>query len=522
MDFTWEAALAELEARRSVARELGGAERVARKHANGTQTVRERIAQITDRFHEVGELAAFDNFDGAGQLMGQLPSSYVCGLGEVDGRPVAIGGEDFTVRAGAPSLYLDRVKGGLGGFVEDMAHEYRIPLIMFQEGIGGDVATQDAKGHAYLVSSINWAHSLRLLSEVPVLAAVMGAAAGGSAGRAVVSHFSVITKGSVMFAGGPPVVRRALGIEIDKEDLGGAELHTSVSGAIDNLAEDEDDAIAQLKAVLSYLPQNAWELAPRGERTDPVDRRDDELLKIVPENRRRPYKMRRVVEIIADEGSFFEVGGLWGRTVITGFARVDGISVGFVANNPMHLAGALDGPGAQKQTRFVDVCSTFNIPLVYLVDVPGFMVGPDAELGNVVRLGMRAIQATIEAGVPAVTVHVRKAFGLAVSATAASDGLMLRLAWPSAEWGDMPVEGGVEAGYRREIEAAPDPDAYRREIQARLLELANPWKTAEAFGIEQMIDPRETREIIAAHLNAAIHRMRTSADPDRRRWTMRP
>jgi acetyl-CoA carboxylase carboxyltransferase component len=522
MSFTWESALLELERRRAVAHELGGPERVRRKHAQGALTVRERIARTASRFHEVGELAAYTDVDATGREVGTLPASYVCGLAEVDGRAVALGGEDFTVRAGAPQMYLDRMKGGLGGFVEDLAHEYRLPLMLFMEGIGGDVASQDARGHSYLVSSISFRRSYQLMSEVPVLAAVLGAAAGGAAGRAVLSHFSVISKGSVLFAGGPPVVRRALGRDIDKHELGGAEMHTKVSGAIDNLAEDEDDAIDQLRRVLSYLPQNVWELPPRGDRSDPVDRRGDELLDIVGENRRRPYKMRDVVGVIVDRDSFFEVGALWGRSVITGYARVDGIPVGVVANNPLHLAGALDGPGAEKQARFVDICSTFHLPLLFLVDVPGFMVGPDAERGNVVRLGMRAIQATIDAEVPIITVHVRKAYGMAVSATSNPDALGLRIAWPSAEWGDMPVEGGVEAGYRREIEAAADPEAFRRAAEARLLALADPWKTAEAFGIESMIDPRETREVAAAFLNASLGALRSRLGPQQRGWSMRP
>jgi acetyl-CoA carboxylase carboxyltransferase component len=522
VSFTWESALAELERRRAAARQLGGPERIERRHEQGRLTIRERIARAASRFHEVGELAAYTDLDATGQAVGTLPSSYVCGLAEVAGRPVALGGEDFTVRAGAPQMYLDRMKGGLGGFIEDLAHEYRIPLMMFSEGIGGDVAAQDDRGHSYLVSSISFQRSYQLLSEVPVLAAVLGAAAGGAAGRAVLSHFSVMSKDSVLFAGGPPVVRRALGKDIDKHELGGADMHTKVSGAIDNLAEDEDDAIEQMLQVLSYLPQNVWEMPPRGDRSDPADRRGDELLEIVGENRRRAYKMRRVIEVIVDRGSFFEVGARWGRTIITGYARIDGIPVGVVANDPMQLAGALDGPGAQKQTRFVDICSTFHLPILYLVDVPGFMVGPDAERANVVRLGMRAIQATIGAEVPIITVQVRKAYGMAVSATSNPDALGLRIAWPSAEWGDMPVEGGVEAGYRRQIENAEDPDAFRHAAEERLRAMADPWKTAEAFGIESMIDPRETREVAAAFLNASLGALSTRLGPSRRQWSMTP
>jgi methylmalonyl-CoA decarboxylase subunit alpha len=522
-DFSWPRALEELRRREADALGHPPAETVARRADKGLLSIRERIDKIATSFQEVGRLARFTERDADGNVIEDMPSGYVCGLGQVDGRPVAIGGEDFTVRAGAPaSTYLDRAKGGMGGFVEDLAHEYRIPLVNFMEGVGGDVGALDSKGHAYLVSSMSWQRSYDLLGSVPVLTAVLGAAAGGTAGRAVLSHFSVISKGSVLFAGGPPVVRRSLGQDVDKAELGGAEMHTSVSGAIDNLAEDEDDAIAQMRRVLSYLPQNVWEMPPRGPREDPPERRGERIVEILGENRRRPYKMRAIVEEIVDRDSFFEIGPRWGRSLITGLARLDGIPCGILANDPMHRAGAMDGAAADKQVRFVDFCSTFHLPLIYLVDVPGFMVGVEAERGGVVRKGMRAIQAVAGAEVPLITIHVRKAFGMAVNATSNPDALGLRLAWPSAEWGDMPVEGGVEAGFRRAIEAADDPEAFRREAEARLFAASDPWKTAEAFGVEATIDPAATRSIVAAFLNAALGGMATRLGPPRRTWTMRP
>jgi acetyl-CoA carboxylase carboxyltransferase component len=521
--FSWVRAVEELQRRALAARTLGGAERIERRRSQGFGTVRERLEMLTDRFEEVGELARFVERDHDGKQVEDLPSSYVCGLGEIDGRAVAVGGDDFTVRGGVPQGgYLDRRKGGMGGFVEDLAHEYRIPLVLCMDGIGGDVGAIDDKGHAYLVSSMSWRRIYEVMSEVPVVTGVLGAAAGGTGGRAVVAHFSVISKGSVLFAGGPPVVKRSLGIDVDKHELGGAEMHTSVSGSIDNLAEDEADAIAQMRRFLSYMPQNVWELPPRGPRDDPPDRRDEVLLEIVPENRRRPYAMRKIIHSVVDRDSFFEIGPRWGRAVITGLARMDGIPCGIVASDPKVLAGALDGAAADKQVRFFDVCSTFHLPIVYFVDVPGFMVGPDAERGNVLRKGMRAIQALVEVDVPVITVHVRKAFGMAVSATSDPDALGLRIAWPSAEWGDMPIEGGVDAAFRREIAAAEDPAAFRREAEARLFAAADPWKTVEAFGIESMIDPRETRPILCSFLNASLNRLTTHLGPPTKQWTMRP
>lgn len=521
-EFSWESALADLQRRRASARELGGRRRIDRQHDQGRRTIRERIERSTSSFHEVGEFAVFEERSATGEVIGKLPSSYVCGLAQFAGRTVALGGEDFTVRAGAPQSYLDRLKGGFGGFVEDLAHEYRIPLILYMEGIGGDVAAQADKGHTYLASSMSLQRSFELLSEVPVLTMVSGAAAGATAGRTVLSHFSVMTKDSVFFAGGPPLVKRALGRDLTKEELGGAEIHTRISGAIDNLAEDEDDAIAQLQTVLSYLPQNVWELPPRGDRSDPVDRRAEELLKIIPENPRRPYKVQAMVEAVVDKGSLFTVGSGWGRSILTGYARMDGIPVGVVASNPMHLGGALDAAAAEKQIRFVDICSTFHLPIVYFVDVPGFMVGPNAEQGNVIRWGMRAIQSMLEAEVPVVTIHVRKAYGMAVSATANPDSLCLRLAWPSAEWGDLPVEGGVAAAFAREIAAADDPEEHRRTIEDRMYAIADPWSTVEAFGVENMIDPRETREIVSAFINASMGLLETKRGPQGRQWSIRP
>ncbi|MEU6646152.1 carboxyl transferase domain-containing protein [Saccharomonospora sp. NPDC046836] len=522
MTFTWRQALAELDRRRAAAQSLGGERRVQRAHDQGRLTIRERIEHATSEFHEIGEFAVFHERNGAGESIGTLPSSYVAGLATVDGRHVAVGGEDFTVRGGAPQNYLERFKGGMGGFVEDLAHEYRIPLMLFMEGIGGDVAAQVTKGHAYLVSSMSWQRSYQLLGEVPVTTMISGAAVGGTAGRSVLSHFSVMTQDSVMFAGGPPLVKRALGIDVDKHELGGAQVHTGLTGAIDNIAENDEDAIAQMRRFLSYMPQNVWELPPRGDRSDPTDRRGEELLDIIPENRRRPYPVQKMIETIVDRDSYFAIGADWGRSLSTGLARIDGIPIGVVANNPRFLGGALDGAAAEKQVRFVDMCSTFHLPIVYFVDVPGFMVGPDAERANVVRWGMRAIQSMIEAEVPVITVHVRKAFGMAVSATSNPDRLGLRLAWPSGEWGDLPVEGGVEAGFRREIEAADDPEAFRRLVEERMRATVDPWKTAEAFGVEQMIDPRDTRSVVAAHLNASLHALATTLGPQSRQWRIRP
>ena len=513
--FTWEAARQELRYRRERALQHGGPTAVERQRKGGRRTTRERLDELADEgsFVEIGTLAIDRRYDSQGKELEPTSAAYVMGLAEVDGRPVAIGGEDFTVSAGH-TIGLDRKKGGMGGFVEDLAHEYRIPLLISVEGVGGGVGMQQTTGHAPIVSSASFGRCYELLGEVPVLAAGLGACAGGSAGRLVISHFSVMTRDTAcVFAGGPPVVERALGHRINKFDLGGAHIHTQVSGSIDNAAVDESDALNQLKRVLSYLPQNVWEMPPYIPTDDPPDRHDELLLEIIPEDRRRAYDSHDVIEVMVDRGSFFEIGPDWGRSLITGLCRFGGYPVGVMASNPIHIGGALDAQAAQKQTRFVELCDTFHIPLVYLVDVPGFMIGEAAEREGTLRKGMRALQAMMEATVPMVTVHMRKAFGMACNATANPDRLLLRLGWPTGEFGDMPVEGGVAAAFRREIDAAEDPDAFRAEIEARLLEDSSPWKTAEAFGLEEMIDPTETREYIYRFIKAAQGSIRTNLGP---------
>jgi acetyl-CoA carboxylase carboxyltransferase component len=519
---SWDESLSELRERRERAQEHGGPERVARQHATGRLTVRERLALLTDSFREVGTLATSDVRDSAGEIVGQTPSSYVCGLGVIDGRKVAAGGEDYTVNRGMPTMHLDRLKGGMGGFVEDLAHEYRIPLALMIEGVGGDVSSQDAHGHAYLPSMFSFTRCFELLGEVPVLAAVLGPTAGVTAARAAITHFSVMTKQACLFAGGPPMVRRAMGHDITKEELGGWQVHARGSGLVDNLAADDEDAIRQVRTVLSYLPQNVWELPPATVSDDPADRSCDAILELMPESRRRAYDMRRILAEVVDRGSFFEIGGGWGQSLAVGLGRIAGQVVGVIGNNPKYLGGALSAAAADKQVRFMDLCSTFHIPIAYFVDVPGFMIGPQAEREATLRHGARAMAALFMTDSPVVTIHVRKAFGMAVNATSNPDRLGLRLAWPSIEIGDMPIEGGVEAAYGREIAAAEDPDAFRASVEARMLAEADTWKSMEAFAVEELIDPRETRAVLADFFSAARTRLATTLGPPARRWMPSP
>jgi methylmalonyl-CoA decarboxylase subunit alpha len=354
----WQDALDELAQRRAFSQALGGAAAVAKHHEQGRLTIRERIDGLVDAgsFQEVGRLTGQGRYD-HGRLVSVTPAPYVMGLAQIDGRPVAVGGEDFTVRGGT-SWSGDRKKGGQGGFVEDLAHQYRIPLVNLIDGAGGSVTSIQRRGHSVFPGVHGFERSVQLLGEVPVVCAVLGTAAGGPAGRAILSHWSVMVKGtSQVFAAGPPVVERSLGQKITKEELGGPALAVDIAGTIDNVAESEAECFALIRRYLGYMPRNVWELPPLGSRADPVDRCDDELRGIVPENRRKPYDMRKVIRLIADAESVFEIQPAFGKAVITALARMNGTVVGFVANNPMIYGGAMDVKAARKQTHFMELAT---------------------------------------------------------------------------------------------------------------------------------------------------------------------
>src|ERR1043166_1034218 len=435
---------------------------------------------------------------------------YVMGLAAIDGRPVAIGGEDFTVRGGTGIGDLRR-KGGQGGFVEDLAYEYRIPLVNLIDGVGGSASSQKRRGYSVFPGVHGFERAVDLMARVPVVSAIVGTAAGGPAGRAIMSHFTVMVKGtSQIFAAGPPVVERSLGEKIDKEALGGAHVAVDIAGTIDNAYASEEEAIASIRRFLSYMPQNVWELPPALPCTDPDDRRDDRLLSIVPRSRRQPYDMRKVIDMVVDRGSMFEIQRSFGRSVITCLARMAGFTVGIIANNPMVFGGAQDVKAARKQTHFIEMCDCFHIPIIYLVDVPGFMVGSKAEADATLREGMRCVYVSLQATVPMYTVVIRKCYGMAGMGTTDKNGLDFKIAWPSAEWGSLPVEGGAAAAFKREIAQAPDPAARLAEIEAELHRFTSPLLTAQAFAVEDVIDPRDTRPYLCRFIRAAQCQLKSS------------
>jgi acetyl-CoA carboxylase carboxyltransferase component len=513
---TWRAEIEEIRRRRELAEACGGAEAVAKHHASGKLTVRERIEALLDKttFREVGKLAGRASYDKAGDLIGFEPAPYVMGIGKIDGRPVAVGGEDYTIRAGT-GFGSDRRKGGQGGFIEDLAYEYRIPLVNLIDGTGGTVDTAKRKGYTVVpgYGQDGCERSADLLGVVPVVSAVMGTTAGGPSMRAILSHWSIMVKGTgQIFAAGPPVVERAFGQKLTKDELGGTQIAVDTAGTIDNVAEDESDCLRQVRRFLSYMPQNVWELPPEVHSDDPANRCEDKLADIVPRSGRQAYNMKHLVEMIVDRGSLFEIQPTFGRALITALARLEGRVVGIIANNPM-FGGIMDHKAARKQTHFAELCDMFNIPIVFFADIPGLMVGVESESQAILREGVRARFLGFQLSVPVFTVIVRKCYGVAGGGVIDRGGLNFKIAWPSGNWGSLPVEGGVKAAYRRDIESAANPEQREREIEEELRQLASPFRTAEAFAIEDLIDPRETRPYLCQFMEALQPRLRTQLGP---------
>lgn len=500
----WEESLEELKRRRDWALAQGGEASIARQHGEGRLTVRERIEALVDpgSFHEIGMLAGRGDYAGP-DVTHVTPAPYVGGLATIDGRDVAVGGEDFTVRGGS-SAGLARRKGGQGGFIEDVAFEYDIPLINLSHGAGGTVTSLLRGGYAPLPGKDGFERAVALMGRVPVVAAVLGPSAGGPAGRAVLAHWSVMaeTTASLMIAG-PKLVKRALGEAVSRDQLGAATTAVDTGGTIHDRVADEVAVLDAVRRFLAYLPQNVWELPPLGPREDPVDRPLEMLRNVIPENRRKPYRMRSIVEAVFDRHSLFEVRSTYGKAVHCYLARLDGAPVGVIANNPMINGGALDASAAIKYTHFVDFCDTFHLPIVFLVDSPGFMVGSRAEGSGALRLGVQCMTAILQATVPTFTVIIRKCYGLGGGLSQNKRGLDFKIAWPSAEWGSLPREGGVSVAFGEEIENAPDPAAREREIEDEFAVIASPFRTAEAFAVEDIIDPAETRAYLARYIRLA-------------------
>jgi propionyl-CoA carboxylase beta chain len=499
---SWKREIEELRAREALAEEMGGAERVVRQKEAGKLTVRERIAALLDResFHEIGKIAGEASYGEDNTLAAFRASNFVIGRGRVEGRPVVVQGDDFTVRGGAADAAIWQKMM----MAEQLAHEYRMPLIRLVDGTGGggSVKMLEKDPRTYIPQTPGWEWVVANLATVPVVALALGPCAGLGAGRVASSHYSVMVKGlSQVFVAGPPVAR-AIGEEVDKEGLGGFEIQAR-NGVVDDAAETEAEALAMARRFLSYLPGSIDEAPPHHPCFDPPDRREDVLLDIVPRDRRVPYKMRRILEACLDAGSVFEIGRLWERSLITALARIDGAPVAVLAGDPMFLGGAWTADACRKLIRFVDMAQTFHLPVVHFVDCPGFAVGVKHEKAGVVRLGVEAMAAVYQARVPWCSIVVRQAYGLAGSAMMNPSRVKYRYCWPSGDWGSLPMDGGVEAAFKRELEAHPDPAVRLAEIKAWVESLRSPFRTAEAFYAEEIIDPRDTRPLLVDWMRLA-------------------
>lgn len=489
---SWENEVRELERRRHLAKQQGGAEGIARQHAKGRLTIRERIDGLLDpgSFQEQGKATAVPDYDDNDELRGYVPANYVVGFGKIDERRVVVGGEDFTLKGGSPNA------AGLrkSVYAEHLAARYQVPLVRMLEGGGGSVRGSSRRGGTVgepVYSAPRFKIIADAMGQVPIVSGAMGAVAGFPAGRLVASHFSVMTRYTAqILIGGPALVERALGVRMSKDELGGVAVHAT-SGVVDNIAEDEHDAFRQIRRYLSYLPSNVWQRAPRISCDDLVDRMEPELLDIVPRDSNAPFDMRRIIEMVMDEGSVFEIARSYGPSQIAALARLDGQPVGVLGNDCNYYAGAMTAEAAQKYRRFVEMCDTFHLPIVNFVDQPGFMIGPEAERSGTIRYGMAAVAAAVQATVPWASVQVHKGFGVATAAHYGENAYVL--AWPSVEGGALPLEGGVAVAFHREIAAAEDPEKKRREIEDRLRQARSPFPRAESFSVNEMIDPRETR-----------------------------
>lgn len=514
---SWQPELDDLEERRRLARQMGGPEKVARHKEQGKLTVRERIDALLDAgsFRELGSIAGSAQYDASGALKGLVPANSVTGHGMIDGRPVAVTGDDFTVRGGAND-------GGLFNklmIAERMALERAMPLVRLVDGTGGggSVKTIETMGRTYIPAVPGWEVAVANLARVPVVGLALGSVAGLGAARVAASHYSMMVKGtSQLFTAGPPVVAR-IGQKLDKEQLGGSHIHTR-NGVVDDEVASETEAFSRTRRFLSYLPRSVDSLAARLPSADDPLRSDAALLSVIPRDPRKVYKVRPILEVVLDQGSFFEMGRFWGRSTVTGFARLDGVAVAVIASDPMHYGGAWTAKSSEKLTRFVDLAETFHLPVVHFVDIPGFQIGLEAEQAATLRYGVRAMSALYQATVPWCSIIMRRAFGVAGASHQATGRFNTRFAWPSAEWGSLPIAGGLEAAYRAELDAAPDRDAKLAEIASRLAAFTSPLRTAESFLIEEIIDPRETRQRLCEFANLVWPILR----PGARAFGMRP
>lgn len=491
----------ELHERRARIKLGGGPEKIAEQHAKGKLTARERLDLLFDEgtFTEIG-IHGRPHFSQRAMEGKDAPADgVICGFGKIDGRLACCAAYDFTVMAGSMGmtgeLKVQRLR--------KMALEKRIPMIWLLDSAGARI--QEAAGSLFAGSGDLFREEVIMSGVIPQIAALMGPCAAGTAYIPGLADFvpMVSGRGSMALAG-PHLVRAVTGEDVTQEDLGGAKVHCRVSGVGDLEVASDEECIAAIKRYLSFFPQNCDEQPPRRETSDPVDRMDEELLDILPDSPRHPYDMYDVIRRIVDDGEIFDIKPRFARTIITCLARMGGRPVGIVANQPKHLGGILENDSADKAARFINLCDAFNIPLVFLQDVPGFMVGTKVEREGIIRHGAKMLYAVSRATVPKITVIIRKAYGAGyyvMCGKAYEPDLIV--AWPSAEISVMGPEGAVNIIFRKQIEASDDPDATRAQLIEGIRRTIDPYIAAGNAMIDDIIDPRETRPTIIRALEMA-------------------
>jgi acetyl/propionyl-CoA carboxylase alpha subunit/acetyl-CoA carboxylase carboxyltransferase component len=486
----WSAEVAEIERRRAGALRMGGPAKVARQHAAGKLDARQRVAALADpgSFSEIGALAGFAS---PGEP-GFIPANFVAGTARIGGRKVVLGVDDFTLRGGSgdAAIHAKQV------FAEEYAREMRLPVVRLLDGAsgGGSVKMAIEAGYTYVPVNPAWDAIVDNLSLVPVAAAALGPTVGLGAARLVMSHLSVLVEGQgQLFTAGPPVVLGGTGERLTKEELGGAGVHRS-NGAVERIVADEETAFAVVRQFLSYLPGSVFDLPPVTAAADPVDRREEDLLRAVPRNPRRPYQVLAILAAIFDEASVFRYADYGGGT-LTALARLDGHPVGVIAADPSQGA-TMSVEGALAITRLVDLCETFHLPVVSLTDQAGLTIGSAAERAATIRHGARAITAVYQARIPQAELIIRRVYGVGGAGIINRHRASRSWAWPSGDWGSLPSRGGVEAAFRAQIEAADDPAAELARLTGQVAAVTSPFRTAERFGVQDIIDPRESRPLL--------------------------
>lgn len=491
----------ELRARRERALAMGGPEAIAKQHAEGKLTVRERVALLFDpgTFHEIGVLATHANVSAAMRGRETPADGVVTGFGKIGGRLASLIAYDFTVMAGS----MGRTGEVKCNRAREIALSKRMPMVWLIDSAGARI--QEAIGSTFAQSGFLFREESIMSGVIPMVAAMMGPGAAGTAYIPALADFVPMVKGtSHMALGGPPLVKAVVGEDISPEELGGSKVHTEISGVADLEVPDDRACIEAIKEYLSYFPSSNLEQPPAMPCDDPADRMDEGLLGVVPDSPRRAYDMKKVIVMIVDHGRFFEIKPGWARNLITGLARMGGRPVGIVANQPMVLGGALDVDSADKAARFIMLCDAFHIPLVFLQDVPGFLVGSKVERQGIIRHGAKMLYAVSEATVPKVTVVVRKAYGagyFVMCGKAYEPDLIV--AWPTAEISVMGPEGGTNIIFRKEIAAAASPDEERGRRVEEFRKLINPYIAAAGAFIDDVVDPRETRPTVIRALEMA-------------------